>query len=73
MMDKDHRPVIGGSAGPVTTGASSTMDKLKLKMMQGASAAPMKSKLMTVKLKPQQMGGFKSGEMKSINIKKTGD
>ena len=56
------------------------MDKLKLKMKSGGfagvsamSAAPMKSKLMTVKLKPQQMGGFKSGEMKSINIKKTGN
>ena len=48
------------------SGTKISMEKIKRTVMQSATAAPVKGKLMTVKLKPAQITGFKSSEMKVI-------
>mmetsp|Transcript_5638 Transcript_5638/g.7528 ORF Transcript_5638/g.7528 Transcript_5638/m.7528 type:complete len:146 (+) Transcript_5638:2306-2743(+) len=67
-IDKGHVPVIGGSAAPNTTGEKKQfvgMGEMKRVVLQGSSAAPIKPKMMTVKLKSSQIQ-FKSTETKVI-------
>ena len=45
------------------------MDKFKRAVVQTGTAAPTKSKLMTVKLKPGQILGFKTSETKTVTKK----
>ena len=47
------------------------MDKFKRAVIQtGTAVAPTKGKLMTVKLKPAQISGFKTSETKSVSSTK---
>ena len=41
-----------GGGATITSGEKSAIDKLKRTVMQGGTAAPIKPKVMTVKLKP---------------------
>ena len=79
-MDSDHKPVMGlgmsgsqlslksggtAASNAPNTGEKIAIDKLKRAVMQGGTAAPIKPKVMTVKLKPSQIA-FKSTEMKQV-------
>ena len=67
-----HRPVISGIGGlgsvSTSTGEKLSIEKIKRPVaaaLAGNSGAPVKAKLMTVKLKPSQVA-FKSTETKEI-------
>lgn len=67
-VDKGHVPVIGGLAAANTTGEKKTVgmgEMAKRVVLQGSSAAPIKPKMMTVKLKSSQIQ-FKSTDTKVI-------
>ena len=73
----DHKPFVAGGLSTNGKGQSSSstlgekinLDKIKRIAAQGASGAPIKSKILTVKLKPDSVKSFKTTETKKVGSK----